>query len=88
MRDEVLLQIDKIVDIIYSVDKVGIDDEFLSLIDVLALAVNQEQLSENSSLNAILLNLQEAYEKRDLVDLADVLLYQLKVFFEPATIVS
>lgn len=88
MKGEVLLQIDKIIEIIYSVDKVGIDNEFLVLIDMLVASVNEEQIAENSSLNTILLNLQEAYEKRDLVDLADVLLYQLKVFFEPATIVS
>lgn len=88
MKDEVLLQIDKIIEIIYSVDKIGIDNAFLVLIDMLVAAVNEEQIAENSSLNVILSNLQEAYERRDLVDLADVLLYQLKIFFEPTTIVS
>jgi hypothetical protein len=82
MREECFAQIEKIVDILYSPDKVGVDEAFVELIDKLFALIEKEGLAESLELNQILLDLQNAYAKKDLVDLADVLLYQLKVFLE------
>lgn len=82
MREECFAQIEKIVDILYSPDKAGVDEAFVELIDKLFALIEKEGLAESLELNQILLNLQNAYAKKDLVDLADVLLYQLKVFLE------
>jgi hypothetical protein len=82
VREECFAQIEKIVDILYSPDKAGVDEAFVELIDKLFALIEKEGLAESLELNQILLNLQNAYAKKDLVDLADVLLYQLKVFLE------
>ena len=82
MKEKVIQKIDDIVEIIYSIDKVNLDQAFVELIDCLVAYIDQEQLVNNVELNEILLNLQNSYSKKDLVELADVLLYQLKAFFE------
>jgi CRISPR/Cas system-associated protein Csm6 len=82
MREECFAQIEKIVDILYSPDKVGVDEAFVELLDKLFVLIEKEGLAESAELNQILLELQNAYAKKDLVDLADVLLYRLKVYLE------
>ena len=82
MKKKVVEQIDNIVAIIYSIDKVNLDQAFVELIDCLVVYIEQEQLINDVELNEILLSLQNAYSKKDLVELADVLLYELKEFVE------
>lgn len=82
MKEKVVQQIEYIVEVIYSIDKMNLDQAFVELIDRLVAYIDQKQLVNNVELNEILLNLQNSYNKKDLVELADVLLYQLKAFFE------
>lgn len=82
MRKAVLQQIDKLVIIIYSIDKAGLDKAFIDLIDMLMKLIEEESFADCIELNQILLELQNAYVKKDLVDLADVLQYSLKTFLE------
>lgn len=88
MRETVLQQIEDMVAIIYSIDKQGLDKAFVELIDNLLKLVDKEQLEGNEGFNQVLLNLQESYIKKDLVELADVLQYQLRLFLEEGTVLS
>lgn len=82
MRESILQQIDKMIVIIYSIDKVGLDQAFVDLIDMLLKLIEEESFASCVELNQILLELQNAYMKKDLVDLADALQYSLKTFLE------
>lgn len=82
MKEILLEEITHIIDIIYSADKVGLDTAFVELIDSLLRMVEEQGLTANMEFNKILIELQAAYIKKDLVDLADVLSYQLKPFIE------
>lgn len=82
MRENILQQVDSIVEILYSVDKVGLDKAFVVLVESLFKLVEEENLINSVEFNQILVELESAYTKKDLVDLADVLLYKLKVFLE------
>lgn len=82
MIECVLEKIDNLVEILYSADKNDIDKNFMELIESLLQLVEEENLAGNLEFNQILLELQNAYVKKDLVDLADVLNYRLKPFIE------
>lgn len=82
MRKVIIEQIERIIEILYSVDKNDIDKNFMNLIESLLQLVEVENLVGNPEFNQILTELQNAYVKKDLVDLADVLNYRLKPFVE------
>lgn len=82
MLELVLEKIDNLIEILYSVDKNGIDENFMELIEVLLQLVEAEKLTGNVEFNQILMELQNAYVKKDLVELADVLKYRLKLFLQ------
>ena len=82
MVEQVLNKIDNLVEILYSVDKNDIDKNFMELIESLLQLVEAENIAGNLEFNQILVELQNAYVKKDLVDLADVLNYRLKPFIE------
>ena len=82
MREVVLQQIGRIINIIYSIDKIALDEAFAVLIESLFKLVEEEIFISNGEFNQILVELEDAYTKKDLVDLADVLLYRLKPFLE------
>lgn len=66
-------QLEKIVSIIYMPDKPNFETEFVALLDLI-----EKNLSKISDVNRHMLSLQNAYVKKDYVDLADELLYELK----------
>lgn len=82
MKEEVLEQIDILVERIYSVDKPGLDEGFAALIRGLLALVDRIPAEAVTQLNEILLQLEAAYIKKDLVELADILIYELKVLLE------
>lgn len=82
MVEQVLEKIDTLIEILYSVDKNDIDKNFMELIESLLQLVEVENLAGNLEFNQILMELQNAYVKKDLVELADVLSYRLKPFVE------
>lgn len=82
MIGQVIDKIDNMVEILYSVDKNDIDKNFMELIESLLQLVEVENLAGNPEFNQILTELQNAYVKKDLVELADVLNYRLKPFVE------
>lgn len=82
MKEKLLKQIEQMISVIYSVDKAKLDENFTELIDCLIKAIDEEYIPVNENFNDILIKIQMAYEKKDLVELADLLLYQLKEFCE------
>ena len=80
MVEKIFGQIDTLVEILYSVDKDDIDKKFMELVEGLLQLIETENLAGNPEFNNILLELQNAYVKKDLVELADVLNYRLKPF--------
>ena len=82
MKATILQQIEKLIEVIYSIDKNGIDKAFLELVDSLIPFMEEEGLAGDMEFNTILTELQNAYVKKDLVELADVLNYRLKLFVE------
>lgn len=74
MKETLLEIIDQLVDVIYSVDQKGLDLKFIEFLD----GIEQYIQSNKIELNQELLMLQTAYINKDLVQLADILLYEIK----------
>ena len=76
MMEKISSQIDKLVNIIYTPDQKDFDREFIIFLDLMdTYAVKQPA---NEQLMKMLVTLQQAYIKRDYVEVADVLLYEIK----------
>lgn len=80
MEKKIIVQIDKLVEIIYSPDQYGFNQEFIELLDLIDSVIKNKD--EDTVLMTILSHLQLSYERKDYVDIADILLHQLQKYFE------
>lgn len=76
MMEEIGSQIVKLVNIIYTPDQKDFDKEFIVFLDLMDVYLTKQ--AENEQLMKMLMTLQEAYIKKDYVEIADVLLYEIK----------
>ncbi|MDD6208564.1 MAG: hypothetical protein PUB10_08610 [Clostridiales bacterium] len=83
MNTGVLKAIENLVQSIYTVEQTGLVECFLALLDEMDLFVKRmEQEGYQVDLSQELLKVQEAFQKKDYVYLADVLLDDVKPEFE------
>ena len=68
-------QIDCVVKMIYKMDQKEIDRSFVEMLDGLVQYINERSTDK---INGVLLEIQEAYMKKDYICMADLLLYELK----------
>lgn len=72
MSSKISDQVKNVVEIIYTPDKNNFEQEFMKLLDIL-----DGEIEDSTEMQKILLDIQEAYMKKDYVQLADILLYKL-----------
>ena len=83
MNKSVLEAIEGLVDAIYSPDQEQVDKRFSGLVEELIAFVDAMQKAGYTvDLTKELMAIQSAYERKDYVELADVLLYDMKPEFE------
>lgn len=78
MKEELLENIDNLVKSIYELSTKEIETGFIQLLDSIEPLVSSEV---GIDWNTLLINIQEAYVNKNYVELADLLLYELKVVF-------
>lgn len=79
MFEGILLAIKQLAEEIYTVDQNQLDSYFVLFLDeVEKLVINMEKIGFWVDFSEELSALQECYRKRDLVELADFLLYELE----------
>lgn len=79
MFEGILLAIKQLAEEIYTVDQNQLDSYFVLFLDeVEKLVINMEKIGFRVDFSEELSALQECYRKRDLVELADFLLYELE----------
>lgn len=82
MIDRVLMRIEELVDIIYTIDAGGFQEGYLALLDAFAdFLTDMSQKGYTIDINEELHMIQQAVDKKDRVLLADLLLYQIKPAF-------
>ncbi|MDK2807589.1 MAG: hypothetical protein PWP24_322 [Clostridiales bacterium] len=83
MNERVIKAIDALVAIIYTPDQYRLASAFQELVEALIAFVEElEKMGYTVDLTKELLVIQDAFEKKDYVMLADALLYDLKPQFE------
>lgn len=75
MKYAIQKNIEQLVGAIYKLEMKKIDAEFIGLLDNIESYV---ELHPDENWNGVLLHIQESYVKKDYVELADALLYELK----------
>lgn len=79
MFEGILLAVKQLAEEIYTVDQNQLDSYFVLFLDeVEKLVINMEKIGFRVDFSEELSALQECYRKRDLVELADFLLYELE----------
>lgn len=79
MFEGILLAVKKLVEEIYTADQKQFDSYFVVFLDELEKLVNNlGKIDFQVDVSEELLALQECYKKRDLVELADFLLYEME----------
>lgn len=78
MKEELLENIDNLVKSIYELSTKEIETGFIQMLDNIEPLVSTEV---GIDWNTLLINIQEAYVNKNYVELADLLLYELKVVF-------
>lgn len=78
MKEELLENIDNLVKSIYELSTKEIETGFIQLLDSIEPLVSADV---GIDWNTLLINIQEAYVNKNYVELADLLLYELKVVF-------
>lgn len=78
MNDDIIELLENLVDIIYTPDQEGLNEAFIRLMDVLMNFLSQENLPGELDINQELLDIQNAFVKKDYGELADVLHYDLR----------
>ena len=79
MNKEILQKIDNLVGIIYTPDQAGVEQSFVCFIDEM-LKVMEEIIQQGKMIEVDddLINLQNAFTKKDYVLFTDILLYDIK----------
>ena len=78
MEDNIIKLSEDIVDIIYTPDQEGVNEAFIRLLDLLMSFLSQGRIPEGWEINQELLDMQNAFVKKDYGELADVLHYDLR----------
>ncbi|MEG1457933.1 MAG: hypothetical protein RSB37_02760 [Acetivibrio sp.] len=79
MVEPVLKTIEELVTVIYDMEQTTLHTHFQKLIDTLSTFLNDMfQAGYSVLLDEELIRLQECYERQDYVEMADLLLYELK----------
>lgn len=79
MFESILLAVKNLVEEIYTTDQNQLDSYFVLFLDELEkLVIKMEKIDFRVDVSEELTVLQECYKKRDLVELADFLLYELE----------
>lgn len=82
LNEAVLAGIEKVTDSIYSPDQEELDSAFLELLnELMAFVESMAQSGYSVDMTEELTAIESAYAKRDLVELADILLYDMKPVF-------
>lgn len=82
MNQGVIRAINDLVSKIYSIDQVGLNEAFSAFIEELSLFLNRmAKEGYTVEMEEELVQIQQAFEKKDYILLADVLLYQVKPGF-------
>ncbi len=79
LNEKPLSVLEEMVNIIYSPDQEGLDHAFINILDAFTELVEEmATLGYTVDMTEELMLLQSAYMKKDYVELADVLLYDIK----------
>lgn len=79
MFEDILLAIKELVEEIYTVDQNDVDKKFIAFLDELnKLLTKLEAAGFQVDMTEEMLTIQKCYEKRDLIELTDYLLYEFK----------
>ena len=79
LNEKPLEMIENLVKIIYSPDQIDLDNAFIQVLDSFSeMIMKMEEIGYRVDMTEELELLQAAYVKRDLTELADVLLYDVK----------
>ena len=79
MNEKPLEKIDELINIIYTPDQDGLDQAFLQVLDSFGEMIREmSELGYMVDMTEELVSLQEAYIKKDYIELADSLLYEIK----------
>ena len=76
MNNDLVQVIDEIVEVIYRLEIKEIEKKIVDLLDGLELHIKE---NPNKEWDEVVINLQNAYVKKDYVELADILLYDMKM---------
>lgn len=83
MIEKVVESIDQFVAAIYDIDQVGLQEKYLNFIDnISALIERMAELGYDVDLNEDLTNIATNMEKKDYTEVADTLLYTVKLDFQ------
>lgn len=83
MFEEILLAINELAEEIYTVDQNNVDKKFIAFLDEInKLLTELESAGFHVDMTEEMLTIQKYYEKRDLIELTDYLLYQFKESIE------
>lgn len=83
MTEQAIKAMDKVIQIVYTPDQIGLADAFLEMLDAFSEFI--EEMGKKGytvSMNESLLELQNAFESKDYILLTDCILYDLKPDFE------
>lgn len=83
MNKGVLEAIERLITIIYEPDQDGLVEEFSKLVEEFMTFIQKMyEIGYTVDINEELLKVQHAFEKKDYIQLADILLYEVKPSFE------
>lgn len=83
MIEMVLKSIEELVDSIYDIDQVGLQEKYLMFIDNISDFIEKMAIAGYEvNMNEDLQNIANAMEKKDYTEVADILLYTVKPDFE------
>lgn len=83
MTEQAIKAMDKLVQIVYTPDQIGLAGAFLEMIDAFSEFIkDMEKKGYTVSMNESLLELQNAFEVKDYIRMTDCILYDLKPDFE------
>lgn len=83
MIEKVLKSIEELVDSIYDIDQVNLQEKYLAFIESISNFIEEMEIAGYEvDMNEDLQNIANAMEKKDYTEVADILLYTVKTDFE------
>ena len=83
MIEKIIESIDRFVDVIYDIDQIGLQERYLEFIENIDQFIRKmAEVGYEVNLNEDLTNIANGMECKDYVEVADILLYTVKIDFQ------